>query len=131
MRHLLLGRAYLHGTRYYISPDWIFYYLSRLCAENNDVEVQELRFLVEARLKERIGCDSDVMGVLLRLLACQALGIRNHRDMETLLSLQCDDGGWDHAWVWCYGRTDIQVENRGVATAMATEVLRAVVNGSS
>ncbi|OCL10721.1 HAD-like protein [Glonium stellatum] len=123
MRQILLMRAYMHGTRYYLCPDWIFYYLSQLCAENSDSEIMELRKLVEDRLAERCGCDSDMMGVVLRLLATQALGMTNDRDLRSLISLQLDDGGWENAWVCIYGTTKMRIGSRGVPTAMAVKAL--------
>ena len=78
---ILLMRAYMHGTRYYLCPDWIFYHLGHLCAENSNSEIIELRKFVEDRLDERFGCGNDMMGIVLRLLAAQALGMMDDRDL--------------------------------------------------
>ena len=42
---------------------------------------------MEDRLAERFGCDNDMMGIALRLLAAQALGMTDDRDLQCLLSL--------------------------------------------
>ena len=36
---------------------------------------------MEDRLDERFGCGNDMMGIVLRLLAAQALGMMDDRDL--------------------------------------------------
>jgi hypothetical protein len=124
MHRVLFTRAYKFGTRYYHLPDWLFYYLAELCSKNSEPELEGLRLLLKRRLTERIGCDSDVMAAALRLLACQALGMDNQRDLELLVASQQIDGGWPMGWLNRYGSTGIKVGSRGVITAMAVKGIR-------
>lgn len=121
---VLRTRAYELDKRYYSSSDWLFYYLGDLCGRCNDSSLAELRHLLQTRLRERIGCDTEVLSVAMRLLAAQSLGLDNRKDLETLLALQQKDGGWELAWLYRFGNVDIKIGSRGVVTAMALKGLR-------
>ena len=125
MHRVLFKRAYKFGTRYYHLPEWLFYYLGELCAKHNDPELEGLRLLLNKRLVERIGCNTDITAACLRLLTCQALNVPNEKDLQTLLAAQQSDGGWEIGWLNRYGATGIKVGSRGVVTAMAVKGIRA------
>ncbi|KAE9401266.1 hypothetical protein BT96DRAFT_965029 [Gymnopus androsaceus JB14] len=116
---VLRTRAYEFDTRYYYSSDWLFYYLGDLCGRCSNPELSELRHLLETRLRERMGCDKEVLSASMRLLAAQSLGLENKRDLETLLDSQQADGGWELAWLFRYGSVDVKIGSRSVVTAMA------------
>lgn len=81
--------------------------------------------------KEKEGVSApevDGLAIAMRILACQALEVRLEgfeQDVERLLSLQCEDGGWSRAWLCKYGRSQLRIENRGVTTACAVRALEA------
>lgn len=121
---VLRTRAYELNKRYYYSSDWLFYYLGDLCGRCKDSDLDELRHLLQIRLNERIGCDTEVLSVAMRVLAAQSLGLENKKDLETLLALQQADGGWELAWLYRFGNVDVKIGSRGVVTAMALKGLR-------
>lgn len=83
-----------------------------------------MRELLIARIKERTGLDeTDILACALRLLASQALGIQNSRDLEAVTKAQQDDGGWERVWLWRYGKEKIKLGSRGVITAMAVRAI--------
>ncbi|KAJ4258005.1 hypothetical protein NW762_008142 [Fusarium torreyae] len=122
--HLLETRAYLHGSRYYASPDWFLYILSDLCARRpSDTELQRMRDLLVKSVCDRMGRDGDILDAVLRVLSAQSLGLQNERDLETVLEGQQLDGGWELAWLWGYGSKPLKIGSRGVVTAMAMNAI--------
>ena len=120
--NILETEAYEFGTRYYIQPDWMLYYLSDIFAKRpNDPALSRLKKLLTAQLKRRVGIDQDILGTAMRLIASQTMGVENSKDLETLLEAQNLDGGWEGVWMWNYGRAKVQVGSRAVATAMAVK----------
>ncbi|TFK54482.1 HAD-like protein [Heliocybe sulcata] len=127
IREVLLHRAYLEGTRYYACAECFLYFLSRLLRKANDAELQELFYdLLRERIQERIGVEGDALALSMRILTCAAVGIRDDVDLRTLLPLQCEDGGWEMGWIYKYGSSDINIGNRGLATAFAIRALEAL-----
>jgi len=43
--------------------------------------------------------------------------------MRSLLSQQCEDGGWEAGWLYRFGETGIRISNRGVSTALAIKAI--------
>ncbi|RGP73131.1 hypothetical protein FLONG3_6447 [Fusarium longipes] len=125
MCHLLETRAYLHGSRYYKNPDWLLYILSDLCARRPfDSQLQRMRESLVECVRERMGCNNDVLGAAMRALSSQCLGFQSKRDLEILLEGQQLDGGWELAWLWGYGVESLRIGSRGVVTAMAMNAIR-------
>ena len=60
----------------------------------------------------------------MRILVCKWLNIGFGGDGQTLLNMQCDDGGWDTGWMYRYGSTGMKIGNRGVTTTMAIRALK-------
>lgn len=119
---LLQTKAYKFGTRHYQSPDWLFYTLTDLCAKRpSDPALQEMRDLLDLRIRDRLGCDKDIFNAAMRLLRAQALGIVNARDLDTILEAQLVDGGWERVWLWRYGSEALKIGSRAVVAAMAIE----------
>jgi hypothetical protein len=95
VREVLYHRAYLDGTRYYATAECFLYFLSLLLDRSSDEELHALlKPLLKERLQERIGASGDALALAMRILACVSVGIKNAIDLQTLLSLQCEDGGW-------------------------------------
>ncbi|OBS24839.1 hypothetical protein FPOA_05376 [Fusarium poae] len=122
---LLETRAYLHGSRYYNNPDWLLYILSDLCERRpSDPQLQRIRGLLIECVRERMGCDDNVFGAVMRSLSSQSLGFQNGRDLEIVLDGQQLDGGWELAWPWGYGAEPHQIGSRRVLTAMALNAIQ-------
>lgn len=124
VRDVLKSRAYIEGTRYYPTPEAFLYFLGRLLESANDVCLhRELFLILRERVKERVGLPGDALCLAMRLLTCQYVGITDEADLEKLCSMQCEDGGWEPGWVYRYGKTDVRIGNRGLATALAVKAL--------
>ncbi|KAH7154595.1 HAD-like domain-containing protein [Fusarium sp. MPI-SDFR-AT-0072] len=122
---LLETRAYLHGSRYYESPDWLLYILSDLCARRpSDPNLGKMRNLLATCIQERMGCNGNILSAAMRVLSAQSLGLKNGRDLEIVLEGQQVDGGWELAWLWGYGSKPLKIGSRGVVTAMAMNAIR-------
>ncbi|KAI1030702.1 hypothetical protein LB503_013032 [Fusarium chuoi] len=122
---LLETRAYLHGSRYYESPDWLLYILTDLCARRpSDPNLGKMRELLDICIQERMGCNRDVLSAAMRVLSAQSLGLKNNRDLETVLEAQQVHGGWELAWLWGYGSKPLKIGSRGVVTALAMNAIR-------
>ncbi|GIK05378.1 hypothetical protein Aspvir_009487 [Aspergillus viridinutans] len=124
VRDVLKSRAYIEGTRYYPTPEAFLYFLGRLLESANDVYLhRELFLLLRERVQERVGLSGDALCLAMRLLTCQYVGITDEADLAKLCSMQCEDGGWEPGWVYRYGKTDVRIGNRGLATALAVNAL--------
>ncbi|KAL6236298.1 hypothetical protein BDW75DRAFT_229624 [Aspergillus navahoensis] len=108
VRDVLQHRAYLNGTRYYATPEAFLYFLARL---------------LESTIAERVGLPGDALALAMRLLAARYVGITDAADDERLHEMQCKDGGWEVGWVYRYGKTDVRIGKRGLATALAVKAL--------
>ncbi|KJZ80308.1 hypothetical protein HIM_00158 [Hirsutella minnesotensis 3608] len=123
--HLLSTKAYEFPTRYYFQADWLFYHLADLCAKCSDESLNNLRALLTAALQQRTGCDKDVVGAAMRVLAAQSLKMKNSRDLETLHDTQQADGSWGPVLLWRYGRsTRVRIRSRGFPTALAITAIK-------
>lgn len=121
---ILLNRAYIYGTRYYPSPEWFLYYMSRLLAYSSDPSVKDrIEGPLKTRLIERIGVQGDAFSLATRLLACKLVGIENHPDRERLVSMQQEDGGWEPSAMYTFPTDKKTVGNRGATTALAVRAL--------
>ena len=122
---VLLNRTYIHGTRYYPSPDCCLEFFSRLLhSSRHDAQLQEtLGPLLKSRVKERVGKSGSALDLSMRVLACSSLAIDCNVDCDTLLRLQCQDGSWEIGWLYRYGSTGVRIGNRGVTTALAVKAI--------
>ncbi|KAH7037602.1 HAD-like domain-containing protein [Microdochium trichocladiopsis] len=128
-------RAYESATRYYLHPDWFFYYLSGLCAQHSDLghpELGELRGLLVERLAERFGSveSSDPWSLAMRLVAADRLGFDMRgagarKDLDRLRAAQQADGSWsEQPWIYRYG-SGVLIGSVGTITALAVRALKA------
>ncbi|KAG2138331.1 Haloacid dehalogenase-like hydrolase-domain-containing protein [Suillus clintonianus] len=124
IREVLLHRAYLDGTRYYETPECFLYFIGRLLKISNDGYLAiHIKPLLIERVQERIGAEGDAMALSMRLCLCAYLGLRNNVDFRTLLSLQCEDGGWEIGWVYKYPSSGVKIGNRGLTTSLAVKAI--------
>lgn len=126
VHEVLLHRAYLDGTLYYESPDFFLFSLGRLLGCTQDTELHQwLKPLLKKRLQERIGRTGNGLSLAMRVLTCNAFALTDQVDLDTLLSLQCEDGGWGLDWMYRYPSSGVKLGNRGVTTAFAISAIEA------
>jgi hypothetical protein len=124
---LLEHRAYLDGTRYYETAECFLFFSARLLRGTHDAALHvRLAPLLRARVLERTGCPGDALALSMRVLAGAAVDLRMERDLEALLPLQCEDGGWDASWVYRLPTSGGKIGNRGFTTALALNAIAAL-----
>jgi hypothetical protein len=123
--NILSSRAYLLGTYYYLYPEYFLYSIVRILNSTTDGYLH-FRFtgLLKQCVEERIGIEGDALALAMRIVVCNFVGLRNSRDLQTLLSLQLEDGGWPLSWVYRVPSKKVKVGNRGLATAIAINAIQ-------
>ncbi|KAI1125243.1 HAD-like protein [Nemania abortiva] len=122
----LNNKACLNGNRHYSTPETFLYFVARLyvgCSERLRKELGA----IHSELMERIDVPTNPLALALRISACQLVGINHQRykkDLELLMSLQDEDGGWPAGHFCCIGRTGARIGNRGLTTALAMKIIR-------
>ncbi|RAK81491.1 HAD family hydrolase [Aspergillus fijiensis CBS 313.89] len=121
---VLRHRAYLQGTRYYISPDAFLYFLARLSVFLKSSPLRaRLMPLLRERVYERVGAVDDAISLAMRVYACKLLGMSNMLDERALRDMQCEDGGFPTSWVYRFGSTGVKIGSRGLTTALAIKAI--------
>ena len=88
------------------------------------VEVrQRLEPMFKERIQERFGVEGDAISLATRILAALAVDIVDRRDIDTLLSMQCEDGSWGKCWFYRTPGTGMQVRNDGLTTALCIRAI--------
>jgi hypothetical protein len=123
VEQVLTNRAYIAGTYYYITADQFLLFLSRL-VRNSSVVRQRLGPMQKERIVERFGAEADPLSLASRIIAASTVGIVDHRDLETLLSMQSEDGSWKNGWFYKYPTSGILIRNDGVTTALAIRAIQ-------
>ena len=127
MLGVLEHRAYLKGTRYYVTAECFLFFASRLLRTAGDASLHaRLAPLLRERVLERAGVPGDALALSMRVLAGAVVGVRMERDLAALLPMQCEDGGWDLSWVYKLGSLDVKIGNRGLTTALALNAIAAL-----
>ncbi|KAH6917688.1 Haloacid dehalogenase-like hydrolase-domain-containing protein [Coprinopsis sp. MPI-PUGE-AT-0042] len=123
--NILSSRAYLLGTYYYLHPEYFLYSIFRILNGTTDGYLH-FRFtaLLKQCVEERVGVEGDALALAMRIVVCNFVGLRNSRDLQTLLSLQLEDGGWPLSWVYRVPSKKVKVGNRGLATAVAINAIQ-------
>jgi hypothetical protein len=116
------------GTRYYASAECFLAALTRLLMKTKD---NKLRSALMPRLKQsaeaRRDLEVDAMTLALRVMVCNFVGVKNESAVDKLLSLQCEDGGWELGWIYKYGSSGLLIGNRGLTTAYAIKAIQGLV----
>jgi len=95
-----MNRAYLEGTRYYETPECFLYFMSRFLSRSRDADLHALlKPLLKERIQERIGAEGNSSALSMRILTCDFVRMRDEIDLRKLLTLQCEDGGWEIGWI--------------------------------
>ena len=122
VEQVLINRAYISGTYYYVSADQFLFFLSRLLQNSAEVR-QRLGPVFKDRVMERFGAEGDSLSLAARITAATVVDLVDDRDFETLLSMQCEDGSWGNSWFYKYGSSGILIRNDGVTTALAIQAI--------
>jgi len=122
---VLVNRAYISGTYYYVSADQFLFFLSRFLRAAPEVR-RRLAPTFKERVLERFGVEADPLSLAARISAAAAVEIVDQRDLEALRSRQCEDGSWDNGWFYKYGASGILIRNDGVTTAFAIRAIQEV-----
>ncbi|KAH6908742.1 HAD-like domain-containing protein [Coprinopsis sp. MPI-PUGE-AT-0042] len=102
--------------------------LARLLMKTKDDELKNALFpLLKKRVEARKDLEVDAMTLALRLMACNFVGVKNQEAVDKLLSLQCEDGGWELGWIYKYGSSGWLIGNRGLTTAYAIKAIQGLV----
>jgi hypothetical protein len=125
VEQVLANRAYIAGTYYYVTADQFLFFLSRLLHNSSEVR-QRLGPMFRERIVERLGAEADPLSLASRIIAACSVDIVDHRDLETLLSMQCEDGSWTNGWFYKFGASGISIRNDGVTTALAIRAIQEV-----
>ncbi|KAI0767219.1 hypothetical protein C8Q74DRAFT_1426602 [Fomes fomentarius] len=122
---VLANRTYVHGSLYYPYPNAILYFLSRFLTISISAS-RRLAHLFSERVQEalQVSADADPLALAMRVLAAGSIGIRDARGHEQLLRMQEEDGSWPTGFIYRYGKTGIQIGNKGLTTAMAASAIR-------
>lgn len=127
LRDILRHRAYVDGTLYYDSAEWFLYHINRLISRSADADAKrELGDMLKERVEERIGAPGDALSLSMRLVVCASMGVPDRRDLQTLLSVQEEDGGWEPSRLCGFPRLNLWLGNRGVTTAIAVNAIEAM-----
>ncbi|KKY19362.1 putative had-superfamily hydrolase subfamily ia variant 3 [Phaeomoniella chlamydospora] len=125
IHNVLLYRAYVDGTRYYLTSDVFLFFFARLIAENKGSEIYVRNgSLLRERLRERINADGDPLALAMRIIACDLMNLRDDIDLGKLLAMQSRDGSWEKGWLCRYGKSNIMLENRSLTTALAMNAIQ-------
>jgi len=127
VERVLVNRAYISGTYYYVSADQFLFFLSRFLRVAPEVR-RRLAPTFKERILERFGAEGNSLSLAARILAAAEFEIVDRRDLETLLSRQCEDGSWDEGWFYKYGASGILIRNDGVTTAFSIRAIQEVEN---
>ncbi|KAF3014150.1 hypothetical protein E8E14_000141 [Neopestalotiopsis sp. 37M] len=114
--------ACLDGNRHYTAPETFLYFVARLHSETRSEALRRRLRGIKAHLEGRLNEPTNPLALALRLFACQILAVEPtlyRRDLERLLALQDEDGGWPAGQLCCLGRTRVPIGNRGLTTALA------------
>jgi hypothetical protein len=125
VRQVLVNRAYMHGTAFYPMPEAFLYFFHRMLQKMKDQPAlrEELQTILRERLRERIGIPVDAISLGMRLICFAEVGIRDHVGLQTLCSMQTEDGGWELGTVYQYASKKLRIGNRGLSTALAIRAI--------
>ncbi|KAK4224348.1 Haloacid dehalogenase-like hydrolase-domain-containing protein [Podospora fimiseda] len=127
----LANRAILYGDRFYPLPEPFLYWVSMLFCECKDSSPKlhaDLGKHLEQALMERLHIPLNALALAMRVRACQLIGMKKELvqpDLDNLLAMQEEDGGWPAGFFCSYGRIQSQqIGSRGYATALVWRILK-------
>jgi hypothetical protein len=127
---VLKSNEYTAGTRYYPSPDSFLYFLSCLsleskqhCPEGDPKLENDLAGPLRKAFEARVGNSGDSVELAEREIDCHNVGIQDFDDLEMLMSIQEEDGGWKPGYMYGYVSTGEKIVNKGLTTALAVKAI--------
>ncbi|OBT82196.1 hypothetical protein VE02_09633 [Pseudogymnoascus sp. 03VT05] len=123
----LKNRACLYGNRVYSTPETFLYFTARLYLECGEGTLKKRLETIKEALLKRINAPTNPLALALRISACKLVGLDPlvyQQDLEKLMSLQEEDGGFPAGHFCCFGRTGARIGNRGLTTALAIKIIR-------
>ncbi|KAF3759887.1 hypothetical protein M406DRAFT_51589 [Cryphonectria parasitica EP155] len=127
MVRCLDNNACTDGNRHYSTLESFLYFVARLSVECGPGPLANQLSSVKEKLEERINVQTNPLALALRIFACQLVSVDAklyRKDLEVLMSLQEDDGGWPAGHFCCIGKTGAVIGNRGLITALAAKIIR-------
>ncbi|ESA42307.1 hypothetical protein NCU17138 [Neurospora crassa OR74A] len=133
----LVNNAVINGTRHYTTIESFLYFVSlffdelRTRAERNPTKNANTRQTLQRHiyrlLVQSLGKPANPLALAMRVRACQVFGIDRDFlkwEVDELLVLQEEDGGWPAGHFCKAGRTGAVIGSRGLTTAMAWRFLK-------
>jgi hypothetical protein len=117
------GDCFDRGTRYYPSPDMFLFFASRL---TRDFERPRKLFgaCVRRRIEQRLGNPrSHVLEEAARVAAAENVGLFAERELLDLAASQREDGSWNAAPCFRFGRTARYFGSEHLSTGLAVRAL--------
>lgn len=122
VKNILIRRAYLGGTYYYLTADCFLYFFSRFLLNVPEV-YNSLKKILRQAISERFGAPGDALALAMRIVAADNMGMVDSVDLPALLSLQQEDGRFT-GYFYRYPSTGILIGNDGAATALAIQAIK-------
>jgi hypothetical protein len=115
------GNAATRGFYYYLTPDVLIYWASRLLRFER-FRARHLR-TIEGALRARLGSSEDALDLALRSITANTLGIDAAAEKAALSAAQREDGSWPIVPVFKLGRSSVYVGAEALVTAFALKAL--------
>lgn len=122
VKNILIRRAYLGGTYYYLTADCFLYFFSRFLLNVPEV-YNSLKKILRQAISERFGAPGDALALAMRIIAANNVDMVDLVDVPALLSLQQEDGRFT-GYFYRYPSTGILIGNDGAATALAIQAIK-------
>lgn len=116
---VLVHRAFRDGTHYYPSPDLFLYFVSRLLRKAPDDLRGRFGPVLRDCVLERTEADGDALALACRVIAAARCGVQDERNLERLLRLQTEDGGWEGGVAYRFNRTEGVAWHQGFTVSLA------------
>ena len=114
-------RATAQGFYYYLSPDVLTYWVSRLL--RFEPFRAKYRDVVEDALRARLGSSDSALDLALRAVTADNLALEGVAERAELAQAQQPDGSWPIAPIYKLGRSDVYVGSESIVTALAVRAL--------
>jgi hypothetical protein len=96
--------------------------MSRLLKTSAEVG-QRFGPVFKDRVMERFGAEADSLSLTTRIISGTVVDLVDDRDLETLLSMQREDGSWGDSWFYKSPSSRILIGNDGATTALAIQAI--------
>lgn len=117
--NVLVHRAFRDGTHYYPSPDLFLYFVSRLLRKAPKSVRERFGPVLRDCVLERTEADGDALALACRVIATARCGVSDERNLERLLRLQMEDGGWEGGVTYRFNRTEGVAWHQGFTVSLA------------